>query len=98
MVPWAGIVDEVILAAVLKHMPDFSEAEVQKLIDGISDKVKVLKKDVSTPNSQPCLDGFGILELQDTSQLLDSISEFDADKLPADIVLDNTWQRATTLP
>ena len=98
MVPCAGIVDEVILASVLKNMPDFSEAEVQKLIDEISEEVEALEEDVSTPNMQPYLDGFGILELQDTPQLLDSVSEFDADKLPADTELDNIDQLPNPRP
>ena len=94
------VVDEVILAAVLKYMPDFSEAEVQKLIDEISEEVEALEEDVSTPNMQPYLDGFGILELQDldTPQLLDSVSEFDADKLPADTELDNIDQLPNPRP
>ena len=81
-------------------MPDFSEAEVQKLIDEISEEVEALEEDVSTPNMQPYLDGFGILELQDldTPQLLDSVSEFDADKLPADTELDNIDQLPNPRP
>ena len=94
------VIDEVILAAVLKYMPDFSEAEVQQLIDEISEEVEALEEDVSTPNMQPYLDGFGILELQDldTPQLLDSVSEFDADKLPADTELDNIDQLPNPRP